>query len=118
MILLIEDDVVSRHIIAALLARLRRTHHVARDVTEALDALALAPVELVIVDLAIPDAESVALLDELRADPRMSGVPALLCTARTDPAALDRATATGMTELVRKPIDVAQLAEAVSRALV
>ena len=117
MILLIEDDVVSQHIITALLNRLRFPYRVARDAAGAAAALALGPVDLVLVDLAVPDAEGVALLASLRAHPALHDVPALFCTAFTDAATIERALASGAVELVRKPIDVDLLARAVDRAL-
>jgi CheY-like chemotaxis protein len=116
-ILLIEDDVVSQHIITALLNRLRFPYRVARDLAGAHAALALGAVDLVVVDLAVPDAEGLAMLASLRAHPALHEVPVLFCTAFTDGAAIERALASGTVDLVRKPIDVDLLASAVDRAL-
>ena len=117
MILLLEDDVVSQHIITALLNRLHFAFRVARDLAGAEAALALGPVDLVLVDLAVADAEGLATLASLRALPALYEVPALFCTAFTDAAAIERALAGGAVDLVRKPIDVDLLASAVDRAL-
>jgi CheY-like chemotaxis protein len=116
-ILLIEDDVVSLHIITALLGRLRFPHRIACDVADARATLALGPVDLLVMDLTLPDAEAMAQLVELRTHPALRDVPALFCTAFTDADVVERVLATGSVELVRKPIDVERLADAIDRSL-
>jgi CheY-like chemotaxis protein len=115
-ILLIEDDVISRHILTALLSRMRLPHRVARTREEAAEVMARHPVDLVIVDLRIADADGMAMVDELvahGADPGSERTPVLYCSSFSDPAAIERVLATGAVELVRRPIDVGLLADAI-----
>jgi CheY-like chemotaxis protein len=117
MILLVEDDPVTAHILTALLKRLRRPHALARTGAEALACLARQPVDLLIVDLGLPDMDGFDLIARVGARPHLQDVPVMVCTADTSPRSVERALALGVVDYVRQPIGVDDFAARVVRAL-
>ncbi|MCW5636714.1 MAG: response regulator [Rubrivivax sp.] len=75
---------------------------------EALELLAVHPVDLLVLDLHLPDADGMALLPRLR-ERAGRALPAYLCSA-DDPTLLeDRARAAGFEACWSKPLDVPQV---------
>ena len=117
MILLIEDDLVTCHIMTALLKRLRRPHLVAHDGAAALEHLDRQPIDLIIADLLLPDGHGLDLVERLVVKPHLQDIPVMFCTANADAATVERALALGAVDFVKKPINVDVFAGRVERAL-
>jgi two-component system sensor histidine kinase/response regulator len=74
--------------------------------------LALARVhqpDLILLDIHLPDTDGYALLDELRADPALRGVPVIAVTANAMPMDVQRIRQAGFDGQVAKPIQVTQM---------
>ena len=115
-LLLVEDDAVSRGFLTLALQSLPAT--VVDTAINAAQALAHArekPHALWLLDANLPDASGEHLLCELRN--LGQDVPAICLTAEIDQARLDQLRAAGFTEVLQKPLSIADLHAAVRRVL-
>ena len=117
MILLIEDDLVTCHIMTALLKRLRTQHVVAHNGAEALEQVSRQPIDLIIADLMLPDMSGLDLIEQILVKPHLQDIPVMFCTANADPKTVERALAVGAVDFVKKPINVDAFAGRIERAL-
>ena len=85
MILLIEDDLVTCHIMTALLKRLRHPHVVAHNGAEAIEHVSKHPIDLMIADLMLPDINGLDLIEQILVRPHLQDIPVMFCTANADP---------------------------------
>jgi DNA-binding response OmpR family regulator len=105
-ILVVEDDPQVR---AALLRALGERGYATSSAPTGMAGLAAAVADrpdLVLVDLGLPDLDGVAVLQMLRA---VSGVPAIVSTARGDEAEVVRALDAGADDYLVKPFGAGQL---------
>lgn len=70
---------------------------------------ARGPVDLVLLDLHLPDMHGAEVLHELRADPATAGTPVVVLSADATPGALSKALAGGANGFLRKPLVLAEL---------
>ena len=117
MILLIEDDLVTCHIMTALLKRLRHAHVVAHSGAEALAQVGRQPIDLVIADLLLPDMHGLDLVEQFMIKPYLQDIPVMFCSAAGDAKTVERALALGCVDFVKKPINVDAFAGRIERAL-
>ena len=114
-ILLAEDNLVNQRVAAGLLTK--RGHHVsiANDGLEALAALAVTSVDLVLMDVQMPEMGGFEATAEIRRLERASGrhVRIVAMTAHAMTGDRERCLEAGMDEYISKPIDPATLFAAV-----
>jgi signal transduction histidine kinase/DNA-binding response OmpR family regulator len=87
------------------------------DGAAALEAARAAPPDLLIADVMMPGLDGFALLRELRADPRLRGVPVVFLSARAGDDARIEALQAGVDEYVVKPFSARELIARVSTLL-
>jgi len=73
--------------------------------------------DLILMDLVMPDVNGHEACRLIKAKPHMADVPVIMVTARTDGESLRRAFAAGATDYIRKPIIAVELIARVSTAL-
>jgi CheY-like chemotaxis protein len=117
MILLIEDDLVTCHIMTALLKRLRHPHVVAHNGADALELVGRQPTDLIICDLMLPDVPGLELVERILVRPHLQDIPVMFCTANAESKTVERALALGCVDFVKKPIVVDAFAQRIERAL-
>ncbi|MCU0646563.1 MAG: response regulator [Gemmatimonadaceae bacterium] len=117
MILIIEDDVVSAHIITAVLKRGRAQHIVAETAAAAREAVAQHPIDLIICDMHLPDGDGLDLIEEFMVKPHLQDIPVVFCTTTPDMARVERALGLGAVDFLKKPINVDSFASRLDRAL-
>ena len=117
MILLVEDDLVTCHIMTALLKRLRHPFAVAHNGADALDLVGRQPTDLIVCDVLLPDTSGLELAAQILARPYLQDVPVMFCTATADAQAVERALALGCVDFVKKPVVVDAFAHRIERAL-
>ena len=71
----------------------------------------LGQIDCLITDIGLPGISGIELLRTLRA--RNPGLPAIVITARSEPALLQAATQAGARQVFLKPLDNAQLLDAI-----
>ncbi len=117
MIQIIEDDLVTCHIIAALLERLRYPYCEAHTGAEAMHQLRTRPIDMVIADMLLPDANGLDLLAEKYGMPHLRDIPVVCCTAQADIETVEAAVGYGAIDFVKKPIAIQPFAGRINRAM-
>ena len=114
LVLLVEDDHAVR---TAMTGALREAGHVVQPVGTALDALRTVTddhVDLVVLDLGLPDLDGFEALRLLRG---VSDVPVIIATARTDEPTIVRLLNAGADDYVTKPFSSEHLTARVGAVL-
>jgi len=114
LVLLVEDDHAVR---TAMTGALREAGHVVQPVGTALDALRTVTddhVDLVVLDLGLPDLDGFEALRLLRG---VSDVPVIIATARTDEQTIVRLLNAGADDYVTKPFSSEHLTARVGAVL-
>lgn len=115
-LLLVEDDAVSRGFLRSALQTMPATLvDAAVDAKQALRLVREHRHDLWLLDANLPDADGESLLSQLRRS--HAKAPALCLTADDDPERHARLLASGFAEVLRKPLEVADLHRAVGKAL-
>ena len=116
-VLLVEDDrVLATTALAYLSAEGRLLHHAA-TAEEAEQLMAAYPIDLVILDLILPDRDGRDLLLQLREDPKTASVPVIVLSAKAAKSTRSECLAVGASEFLEKPADPKLLRSAVSLLL-
>ncbi len=77
----------------------------------------LGEIDLVLMDLMLPDADGYQSLDALRSHERFREVPIIAVTANVSPSNVERARKAGFNGFIGKPLDPDRFPEQVRRAL-
>jgi len=114
--LVVEDDALVAEVHASYVERVPgfTVAGVAHRATEALEILAARPVELVLLDFHLPDAEGLDLLRTIRGRAR-SPIDVIAVTAARDTDSIRRAIAGGVVQYLVKPFAFATFADKLER---
>ncbi|MFN3651832.1 MAG: diguanylate cyclase [Armatimonadota bacterium] len=112
-ILVVDDIADNRMLLERILARVGLTDVVSlTSAREAFDYLALGradagpcPVELILMDIMMPEVSGLEACRQIRADPRLREIPILMVTARADTSDLRVAFEAGASDFITKPVD-------------
>jgi PAS domain S-box-containing protein len=117
-ILTIDDQAYTRDIVAAILRRCGAEVITASSVREGLGSLAQSVPEVIVCDIAMPQEDGYAFIRELRAsdDPNIASLPVIALTAFGRAEDQESALASGFDDYLKKPVEPADLANAVLRA--
>jgi two-component system response regulator HydG len=113
-ILVVDDDQTVRETLAEFFETLGWPVRTAATATEGRQAAAEHAPDVVLVDLRLPDASGLTLLEALRADDPVSAV--IVLTGHADVPTAVHAMRQGALDLLEKPVDLETLRRAVSRA--
>jgi two-component system KDP operon response regulator KdpE len=105
-VLVIDDEVQIRRFLRAGFELEGFAVHDAKDAAEALRIATLRPVDLVILDLALPDLDGAEVLERLRS---WSSVPVIVLSVRSSEAEKVRLLELGADDYVVKPFGMAEL---------
>lgn len=119
-VLVVDDNQQMRFLVRSLL-RAAGVHRVAEAATaiEAFEVLALAPVDLILVDWKMTPVDGIAFTRMVRTAPDSANpyVPILMMTAHTETSRVAAARDCGVTGFLKKPISARVLFDRVSSAL-
>ena len=118
-ILLAEDNVVNQRLVVRLLEKYGHTIIVASTGREALAALAQQSVDLVLMDVQMPDMDGLEATAVIREQERQCGghLTIIALTAHAMKGDQERCLASGMDAYISKPIDAQTLSSTISRVL-
>lgn len=115
-VLVVDDSATMRRMIAAAL---RAIDDISVDQAasglEAIERLALAPPDLVILDLNMPDVHGLEVLHFVRTHASLRELPVIVVTTRGDEASRTAAERAGATEYLTKPFTPEMLESVVRR---
>ena len=114
-VLVVEDNQVNQLLATVLLGKAGHRVDVAANGLEALDAVSSRPYDVVLMDIQMPEMDGIEATKRIRA---MSGpvgrIPIIAMTANAMKGDRERLLAAGMNDYVSKPIDKAQLFQAIA----
>jgi len=116
-ILLVEDNTFNQQIALEMLEEAGCVVCLAQNGLEALDLLAKAPFDLVLMDVQMPVMDGLQATRLIRLDPRLQGLRVLAMTATATSADRERCMEAGMDDFISKPIQPALLFQSVARWL-
>ena len=104
-ILVVDDDARNLFVITAALERHGAQVSTAINGKRALERLAQGTVDLVIMDVMMPEMDGYQAIAKLRADPALAGIPILALTAKALPDDREKILAAGADDYLAKPVD-------------
>lgn len=116
-VLLVEDNDLFARVYEGVVSALGADSIRARTATEGIDIAGETPVDLVIMDLNLPDMNGLDAIDRLRADPKTAGLKIAIVSTRAAMADRNRVEQSGCVAVIAKPIDVPQFSDTLSRLL-
>jgi CheY-like chemotaxis protein len=84
---------------------------------QALDLVRARRPDLIVTDLAMPEVDGIKLLQAVKADPALAGIPVVLISASTERARLEQALALGAVAFILKPFSPAELRDRLEAVL-
>lgn len=108
-ILIVEDDMAIREMMAFSLRREGFTIHKAASAHEALEQLNQVNPNLIIVDWGLPDISGIELIDMIRRDEVNKEVPIIMLTARAEEADKVKGLDRGADDYLTKPASILEL---------
>lgn len=108
-ILIIDDEIVSRYTIEALLESERYTLVFAENGTQGLEKAQTMPPDLILLDVMMPGMNGFAVCRKLRADERFIKTPVIMITAWDDDTARQRCLDVGANDVICKPFNRSEL---------
>ncbi|CAN5584836.1 response regulator [soil metagenome] len=117
-LLVVDDSKLMRDMVAACLRPLGAvTFEFAGTGLEAIERLALATFDLVLLDLNMPDVGGIEVIEFVRAQDRLKTLPILIVTTRGDDASRARVLEAGASAFLAKPFAPEQILAEVRRLL-
>jgi len=108
-VLLAEDDVRNIFALSSVLEPLGVNLQIARNGQEAVDKLAELEVDLVLMDIMMPEKDGLTAMREIRSKPSLQELPIIALTAKAMPDDRERCLQAGANDYIAKPIDVDKL---------
>ncbi|MBA3541911.1 MAG: response regulator [Deltaproteobacteria bacterium] len=117
-ILIVDDSKLMRDMVAACLRPLGEVaFEFAGTGLEAIERLGLAAFDVVVLDLNMPDVGGLEVIEFVRTQDRLKGLPILIVTTRGDDDSRTRVLEAGASSFLAKPFGPQQILEEVRRLL-
>jgi CheY-like chemotaxis protein len=116
-VLVIDDNLQNRRLMADLLASFGHHAILAESGAEGLVKLTTESVDLVLLDVMMPDMDGFEVVRRLKLDPNTRMTPVVMVTALDDDGSRARLAAAGVDSLLTKPVDRWQLKSLLDRLL-
>lgn len=117
-LLIVDDSKLMRDMVAACLRPLGAvSFEFAATGLEAIERLALAGFDLVVLDLNMPDVGGIEVIEFVRSQDRLRDLPVLIVTTRGDDDSKQRVLEAGASGFLAKPFAPEQILEQVKRLL-
>ncbi|MNK35679.1 Autoinducer 2 sensor kinase/phosphatase LuxQ [compost metagenome] len=109
-ILLVDDDVRNIFALTSALEQRGATVEIGRNGREALERLdQVSEIDLVLMDVMMPEMDGLEATRHLRADPRFAKMPVIAITAKAMKDDRDQCLAAGASDYLAKPVDLERL---------
>jgi len=112
-ILIVEDYAVTQRVLSLTLKNNGHDAVIAGNGIEALERLEETPVDMALVDIAMPEMDGIELLRHLRGDARFRSLPVVMLTASGQDEDRSLALAAGASGFLTKPASSRELIETV-----
>ena len=102
-ILVTDDDPVNRMLLAKLVEREGHRVTEAENGKQACEILASQPIDVVLCDIEMPELDGYGVLERIREDPRLNGIPVIMISAVDDLESVVRCIDLGADDYMPKP---------------
>ena len=116
-ILVVDDVEDNREVLRRRLAREGYAVECAANGREALDRIAAAPFDLVLLDVLMPEVDGYAVLEQLKSNPATRDIPVIMISALDDMPSVVRCIERGAEDFLPKPFDAVLLRARISACL-
>ena len=116
-ILYVEDNKDNRNLVRRVLEVEGYAVTEAKDAAQALDRITTGPVDLILMDINMPDMDGYSLTAKIKSMPSYSNVPIVAVTANVMRGDRERSLEAGCDGYIQKPIDIDTLAQQIERFL-
>jgi len=118
-VLVAEDNIINQRMLVGLLQQLGHTGMVVNDGEKALKCLAKIKVDVVLMDVMMPNMDGMQALAAIRAEEATTGahLPIIMATAHDEPGEAVRYKRAGADGYLAKPLDVERLKAEIDRVL-
>ena len=114
-VLVVEDDPDGQEVVTRILRHHRITTDVAATAEEALTLLAKTRYDLAVIDLALPTMNGWALLQNIRSNPKLAGMPCVAVTAFHSAEVAVEAIQAGFAAYFPKPLEATSFVRELQR---
>lgn len=104
-ILVVDDNETNRDLLSAQLGRQGHDVTLAANGREALEIIARKPIDLILLDIVMPEMNGFEMLEHLRSDPTMEEIPIIVISALDTIANVVRCIQMGAEDYLLKPIN-------------
>jgi two-component system, OmpR family, alkaline phosphatase synthesis response regulator PhoP len=108
-ILVVDEEPHIRRVLSEILGSRGYEVMMASDGNQGLDELGTEDVDLVILDLMVPDTNGLEILSKIRTDPHRADTPVIILTAKGQDADREAALAGGANDFLTKPFSPKKL---------
>ncbi len=116
-ILYVEDNQDNRNLVRRVLEVEGYTVTEAKDASQALNRLETGPVDLILMDINMPDVDGYSLTSRIKSIEKYKDVPIIAVTANVMRGDRERSLEAGCDGYIQKPIDIDTLAQQIERFL-
>ncbi len=117
-IVYVEDNVSNRALVEAVIKRLPNIQlHCTSSVKETKNLLNEIDVDLVIIDLNLPDESGEALVHYMKSHIHLNSIPIIILSADAMPDTIQRLQKTGIDDYMTKPLDIANFTKTVLKLI-
>jgi two-component system chemotaxis response regulator CheY len=116
-ILIVDDSPTIRRMVRVSLSSLNLEFVEAASGLEAIERLAISPIQLMVLDLNMPDMHGLEVLGFVRANQKFLRLPVVVLTTRDDEASRESAMKAGATRYLTKPFTPGALLQEVRDVL-
>lgn len=117
-ILLVDDHPLNRDMLGRRLERIGYHVQQAADGRQALNILQDTPIDLILLDIMMPELDGYGVLQALRADPQRRHIPVIILSALDDMGSIVRGIELGADDYLPKPFDPVLLKARIEACLV
>lgn len=104
-VLIVDDDAITRTLVAEKIANLDVHTAEAEDGEKAWELLKTQSYDLAIIDLEMPNMDGFELIQIMRSNPLTSRIPVIVLTGREDRPAIEQVLLAGATSYLPKPLN-------------
>lgn len=113
-VLVVDDYAISLRLLTHILQRGNHDAVTASHGVQALDLLDQQPIDLVILDIDMPEMDGITVLKHIRADARFQSLPVVMLTASGDDEDRIQAEAAGANGFLYKPVSSGEIIDLVN----
>ncbi len=116
-VLVVDDELSIRRMLGYVLSKTQYNVLMACDAKEALERLAEHPVNVMLLDVAMPNMDGITLLQQLRMMPSYNTLPVIMLTASTDELKRARALDAGASMFLNKFVKPSELVKMIDQTV-